>query len=168
MLSMNVSERKDKYFSDKQLTHRPSDCLLLSDVLVTTWHVILTHCGLVTPCDDIDLHYLGSLHWRHYRRDDVSNQQPRHCLLNRLFRGRSKKASKLRVTGLCVGNSPVTSEFPAQMASNAENVSIWWRHHVMACCLATHYVNHCWHPISKFWWHSSQCNFTTPAINHWN
>ena len=23
----------------------------------------------------------------------------------------------------------VTGEFPAQMASNAENVSIWWRHH---------------------------------------
>ena len=28
------------------------------------------------------------------------------------------------------GNSPVTGEFPAQRASNAENVSIWWRHHV--------------------------------------
>ena len=27
------------------------------------------------------------------------------------------------------GNSPVTGEFPAQRASNAENVSIWWRHH---------------------------------------
>ena len=27
------------------------------------------------------------------------------------------------------GNSPVTGEFPAQMASNTENVSIWWRHH---------------------------------------
>ena len=27
------------------------------------------------------------------------------------------------------GNSPVTGEFPSQMASNAENVSIWWRHH---------------------------------------
>ena len=27
------------------------------------------------------------------------------------------------------GNSPGTGEFPAQMASNAENVSIWWRHH---------------------------------------
>ena len=27
------------------------------------------------------------------------------------------------------GNSLVTSEFPAQMASYAENVSIWWRHH---------------------------------------
>ena len=52
------------------------------------------------------------------------------ALLNRLFRLRSKKTSKLRVTGLCAGNSPETGEFPAQMASNAENVSIWWRHHV--------------------------------------
>ena len=33
------------------------------------------------------------------------------------------------VTGLCAGNSPGTDDFPAQMASNAENVSIWWRHH---------------------------------------
>ena len=33
-----------------------------------------------------------------------------------------KKTPKLRVTGLCAGNSPVTDEFPAQMASNAENV----------------------------------------------
>ena len=24
-----------------------------------------------------------------------------------------------------------TGEFPAQMAINAENVSIWWRHHVI-------------------------------------
>ena len=44
-------------------------------------------------------------------------------------RRRSKKTSKLLVTGLCVGNSPVTGEFPAQMANNAENVSIWWRLH---------------------------------------
>ena len=41
---------------------------------------------------------------------------------------RSKKTSKPRVTGLCEGNSPVTGEFPAQRASNTENVSIWWRH----------------------------------------
>ena len=44
-------------------------------------------------------------------------------------RADQKKTSKLRVTGLCAGNSPVTGEFPAQMASNAEIVSIWWRHH---------------------------------------
>ena len=30
---------------------------------------------------------------------------------------------------LCAENSLVTGEFPAQMASNAENVSTWWRHH---------------------------------------
>ena len=24
---------------------------------------------------------------------------------------------------------PVIGDFPAQMASNTENVSIWWRHH---------------------------------------
>ena len=72
---------------------------------------------------------LMSLQWRHNARDGVSNHQPQDCLLNRLFRRRSKKTSKLRVAGLCEGNSPVTGEFPAQMASNAENVSIWWRHH---------------------------------------
>ena len=41
-----------------------------------------------------------------------------------------KKKSKLRVNGHCAGNSPVTGEFPAQIACNTENVSIWWRHHV--------------------------------------
>ena len=62
-------------------------------------------------------------------RDSVLNHQPHDCFLNRLFGRRSSKTSKLRVTGLCAGNSPGTGEFPAQMASNAENVSIWWRHH---------------------------------------
>ena len=39
------------------------------------------------------------------------------------------KTSKPRVTGLCAGNSPVTGELPAQMTSNVENATIWWRHH---------------------------------------
>ena len=34
----------------------------------------------------------------------VSNHQPRDCLLNSLFRRRSNKISKLRVTGLCAEN----------------------------------------------------------------
>ena len=55
-----------------------------------------------------------SLRWRHNGRDGVSNHQSRDCLLNRLFRRRSKKTSKLRVTGLCEGNSPGTGEFLAQ------------------------------------------------------
>ena len=70
-----------------------------------------------------------TLRWRHNGSDGVSNHQPHDCLLNILFRRKSKKTSKLRVTGLWTGNSPVTGEFPAQRASKAENVSIWWRHH---------------------------------------
>ena len=67
--------------------------------------------------------------WRHDGHDGVSNYQPHGCLLNRLFGRRSNKTSKLRFTGLCVGNSPGIGEFLAQMTSNTENVSIWWRHH---------------------------------------
>ena len=48
------------------------------------------------------------LQWRHDERDGVSNHQPHDCLLSRLF---------------------LAGEFPAQMASNAEKVSIWWRHY---------------------------------------
>ena len=81
-----------------------------------------------------------SLQWRHNGRDGVSDHQHHECLFNCLFRRRSKKTSKLRVTGLCEGNSQVTGEFPAQRDSdndngngnhNAENNSIWWRHHVI-------------------------------------
>ena len=60
----------------------------------------------------------------------ISNHRHLAYLLNRLFRRRSKKTSKLRVMGPCAGNSPVAGEFPSQRTSNAENVSIWWRHHV--------------------------------------
>ena len=65
-----------------------------------------------------------SLQWRCNGHDGISNHQPYDCLLNRLFGRGSKKTPKLRITGLCAGNSPVTGEFPAQMTSNAENVSI--------------------------------------------
>ena len=51
-------------------------------------------------------YYILTLHWRHNDHDGVSNHQPHGCLLNCLFGRRSKKTSKLRVTGLCAGNSP--------------------------------------------------------------
>ena len=47
--------------------------------------------------------------------------------------GADKKKSKLRVTGVCAENSSVIGEFPAQMASNADNVSISRRHHRHRC-----------------------------------
>ena len=46
------------------------------------------------------------LRWRHNGRVDVSNHQPHECLLKCLYRHRSKKTSKLCVTGLSGGNSP--------------------------------------------------------------
>ena len=60
---------------------------------------------------------------RHHNEcSGISDQQSLDCLHNRLFWQRSKKKSKLRVTGLCEGNSQGTGEFPARKASNAENV----------------------------------------------
>ena len=61
-----------------------------------------------------------ALQWRHNGRDGVSNHQPHDRLLNHLFKAQIKENIKALVTG----------EFPTQKASNAENVSIWWRHHV--------------------------------------
>ena len=74
--------------------------------------------SFITPC-------LSPIwQWRHNKCDGVSNPLHLDCLLNCLFRHRSKKTSN--ITGLCAGNSLGTSEFPAQKASNTENVSIWW------------------------------------------
>ena len=58
----------------------------------------------------------NALQWRHTELDGVANHQPHDRLFNRLFGHRLKKTSKLCVTGLCVGNSPVTGEFPTQRA----------------------------------------------------
>ena len=72
----------------------------------------------------------STLQWRHNVCDGVSSHRRLDRVINRLFRRRAKKTSKLRVTGLSEEDSPVTSEFPAQRASNAKNISSWWRHHV--------------------------------------
>ena len=70
----------------------------------------------------------SSLQWRHNWCDGVSNHQPHDCVLNRLFRHRSK----LRVTGRYVGNSPVTGEFSTMVADGpwafgAEHLRVqWW------------------------------------------
>ena len=58
----------------------------------------------------------------------------------------------------CAGNSPVTSEFPAQRASNAENVSIWWRHHASIISV------HSFQQLSKIW-HALQWARRTPKMN---
>ena len=76
------------------------------------------------------------LQWRNNGCNGISNHQPHHCLLSHLFKRRPKETSKLHVTGLCVGNSPVTGEFPAQRASNIKNVSMmssWFKMATKSC-----------------------------------
>ena len=98
---------------------------------------IYIYIYIYVPHDNYDIltivkllpEYFVTLLWRHNESDDVWNHQHLDCLLNCLFRRRPNKTPKLRVTGLCEGNSPVTGEFPAQRASDAENDFIWWRHH---------------------------------------
>ena len=61
-----------------------------------------------------------SLQWRHNECDGVPNHQPHDCLLNSLFKAQIKEHIKApRYWPLC-GNSPITGEFPAQRASNAD------------------------------------------------
>ena len=64
-----------------------------------------------------------TLQWRHDERDGVSNHRRLDCLLDHLFRHRLKKTSKLHIRWLAFVRG-------IHRASNAENVSIWLRHHV--------------------------------------
>ena len=99
--------------------------------------------ALFTSLPEIRYHCLGfrlTLQWCHNGRDGVSNHRRLESILNRLFRRKSKKTSKFRVTGFCEGNSPVTSEFPARRAGNSEKNTIWWRHHGAVLS-----IYHAWH-----------------------
>ena len=128
IVTIKEAMRNTKPLPYDYITQRTSFVYRISLVPITlsvTW-------APKTPKQVFQHTMLFSLQWRHNGHDSVSNHQPHDCLFNRLFRRRSKKTSKLRVTGLCEGNSPGAGEFAAQMASNAENVSIWWRHHVDA------------------------------------
>ena len=131
------------------------------------WCVMKWFSGVCWMCNNVPARFAwctaDTLQWRHKEHDGVSNHRRLDCLHNRLFRRRSKKTSKLRVTGLCEGNSSVTGEFPAQRASNAENISIWWRHHDTmlrtAVCIKWNQLYHTLHAhiteqsiLWSWWW----------------
>ena len=46
-----------------------------------------------------------------------------------VYSGENQRKHQSSASLAFVGNSPVTGELSAQMASNAEIISIWWRHH---------------------------------------
>ena len=127
---INIGSCKDLVKSGKNRKHRNGN-------------PVLRRCmGSIGHSDLNTLHNELTLQWRHNEHDSVSNHQLHHCLFNCLFRRRSKNTSKICVTGLCAGNSPVTGEIPAQRASNAENVSIWWRHHELRFYTSSHITNY--------------------------
>ena len=77
------------------------------------------------------------LQWRHNGLGSVSNHQPHDCLLNRLFRRRSKKTTKIRVTGLCAGNSPIPVNSPhkgpvTRKMFPFDDVIMWWNQDAVA------------------------------------
>ena len=121
----------------------------LPEIFKATWQVYvriyskysqeMCHSWLGCRGSITAFHTLIVLQWRHNEHDSVSNHQRLESLLNRC---RSKKTSKLHVTGLCEGNSPFTGEFPGQWANNAENVSIWWRLHVSVLLVPVPQRNH--------------------------
>ena len=111
-------------------------CRVTKDVF--WWRIVLEKstwtCCLLWDCPCVVGHWYLLQSQTHYRDVIMSTVVSPITSLATVYstvysRSRSKKAPKLRVTGLCEGNSPVTHEFPAQRASYAENVSIWWRHH---------------------------------------
>ena len=104
-----------------------------SDIIISCYH-IKGVANLLTDGRTKE-HTPETSQWCHNERHGVSNQWRRDWLFNRLFKRRSKKKAKLRATVLCEGNPSVTRGFPSQRASNAENVSIWWRHHETICLM---------------------------------
>ena len=104
---------------------------LIPLLLRTRWRKELVH--------QLPWYWPISFQWRHNNElDGVSNHRRIDCLFNLMFSCRSKKTSKLRITGPCEGNPPMTGGFPSQRANNAENVSIWWRHHVYGIFRSQH------------------------------
>ena len=105
----------------------------------------------------ISLSYRSSLRWNCNGRDDVSNHQPRYCLLNRLFGHRSKKTPKFRVTCFCATihrwpvNSPHKWPVTRKMLSFdyviiVEHISILTTHRVviwfgLVMCIGDRFTN---------------------------
>ena len=94
-IDVSIKYRSDTFTSDRYLIDVSPKVFEIWDITACLWRWS-------------GIGHVHSLQWRHNGRDSVSNHQPHDCLLNRLFWRRSKKTSKLRVTGLCVGNSPGT------------------------------------------------------------
>ena len=111
------------------------------------------YTALVRWYHDIPSSSIRGITWRHNGCNGVSNHRPLECFLNRLFRRRSDKTSKLRVTGLCaaIHRWPVNAprKWPVTQKMFHLMTSSW---HKTKCIISlrahciTEYTNKQFHP----------------------
>ena len=89
--------------------------------------------------DVVQFHY-SDVTWASY----CFKSQQLDCLWNSLFK--ITKETEFCFTGICEGNPLVTSGFPSQKTSNANSISMSWRHHVLSELLVT--LPSFWNPSS--------------------
>ena len=114
--------------------------LRLSSCLVLDWNFIFHFVARSwVPCMGWLLSFYSLICIRHVIVITVTSQRVRWRLklpaslmfAEPFVQAQVKDTLKFSVNGLCEGKSPMTeiTDFPAQRASDAENVFIWWCHH---------------------------------------
>ena len=98
--------------------------LINHDTTYTLWF----DTYLIYQCRRASAKHL-TFQWRHNERDGVSITGISTVYSTVCSEADQPKTPKPRGIRLCEGNLPVTGGFPAQRASNVENVSMWLRHH---------------------------------------
>ena len=98
-----------------------------------------------------------SLLWRHDGPDGVSNHQPHHCLLNRSFRRKSKKLSKMSPF-----DKAIMWLFESLMLSDGHS---WYHpsHSITLCRPATNSTT-TWVQMSWILLRCPRCNRNTPYL----
>ena len=105
---------EDRDITQRTFTHPWFSLQLANCIEIALFNLIWILCTCHNPDSVIHVYAMNrpatyrlfTLHWRHNWRDCASNHQHHDCVLNRLFRRRLKKTSKLRVIGLCAVSSP--------------------------------------------------------------
>ena len=129
------------------------------------WWLLVPWWQICEPCLQYHVRFYqgchNTLHWRHNDHDGVSNHQLHGCLLNVLFGSQIKENTKApRHWPLC-GEFTSPGEFPAQRATNAENISIWWRHQKNPNSIPTKKRHQC------SWWKITNSVSISMHVNEW-